>query len=198
MRTWSLVIVLLISFTLVSAQEESDMPMNGKMKPVLIIIDTQNQFMHYMDQADSKIALEMINWSIVTFRSYGFPIIRVYHTDPQNGPSTDRKEFQFVESLQINEKDPMIVKNYPNAFKKTDLDKVLKEMGANTLFLCGLSSVGCVIATYHGAKDNDYDVVLLENALMCHDHSQTQSIEKIFDSVNFTVMNMMLKYAKTE
>ena len=198
MRNLILFLTVMLTINNLYSQNESNTATEEKMKPVLIVIDTQNYFMHFMDEDDSSIAIEIINWTMATFRSYGFPVIRVYHTDPQGGPSPDSEDFKFVESLKINENDPMIIKNFPNAFKKTELDKVLKDLGANTLFLCGLSSVGCVIATYHGAKDFDYDVVLLENGMMSHDASQTKSIEKIFDSVNFNVMKMMLKYAKAD
>lgn len=165
------------------------------MKPVLIVIDTQNEFMQYIDPADLRIGLDMINWAIATFRSMDFPIIRVYHTNPHTGPVKDSEGFQFHEKLSVRDTDPMVVKNFPNSFKKTELDKLLKDMGANTLFLCGLSAVGCVISTYHGAKELDYDCVLLRDALLSHDAGHTHDIERIFDSVSLDVTQMMLKYA---
>jgi len=164
------------------------------MKPVLIVIDTQNEYMKYMDDKDKKIGLQMINWAMGIFRANGFPVVLVYHTDLQWGPSTDSEEFQFDSSLAIADTDPVVIKNYPNAFKKTELEKVIKDLGGNTLFLCGLSAVGCVIATYHGAIDNEFDVMLIEDALLSHDSGLTDDIENIFDSVNLNVLNMILKY----
>lgn len=164
------------------------------MKPVLVVIDTQNEYMPYMDEDDKKLGLEFVNWAIGIFRSNGFPIIRVYHTDMQGGPAVESEEFKFDSSVAIQEDDPMIIKNYANAFKKTELDKVIKDLGGNTLFLCGLSSVGCVIATYHGAMDHDYDVMLIEDALLSHSAEFTDNIEKMFNSVNISVLNTIIKY----
>ncbi len=42
-----------------------------------------------------------------------------------------------------------------SAFKHTGLNKILRERKCNILFLCGLSAVGCVLATYFGGKDLD-------------------------------------------
>jgi nicotinamidase-related amidase len=85
------------------------------------------------------------------FREHGLPVIRVYHTDLKWGPAPDSDGFQFLPSIMAQDEDPKIVKNYPNAFKKTELETLLREKGCNTVFLCGLSSTGCVLATYHGA-----------------------------------------------
>ena len=43
---------------------------------------------------------------------------------------------------------------------------MLKEKGSNTLFLCGLSAVGCVLATKTGAQNNDYKAFIVKDAIM--------------------------------
>ena len=122
-----------------------------KMKPALLVIDIQNQYLEYTDDDDREIPMYMINAAIALFREHGLPVIRVYHTNPEYGPEPGSEEFAFPESVVIEESDPKIVKNFPSAFTKTDLDKLLKEKECNTLYLCGLSAVGCVFATYHSA-----------------------------------------------
>jgi nicotinamidase-related amidase len=164
-----------------------------KTKPALLVIDIQNEYLPRMDEKDKKLGMEMINYYIDLFRANGFPVIRVYHTDPQMGPKPDSEAFEFPASVAVKADDPKIVKNYGNAFKKTGLDKLLKEKGSNTLFLCGLSAVGCVLATYHGAMDNDYDVFMLKDGLISHDAALTKSVQEICTTIDYWPLKMLLE-----
>lgn len=166
------------------------------MRPALLVIDIQNAYLPMMAEADKGLGMEMINAAIRLFRLHGFPVIRVYHVDPAFGPAQGSPEFAFPESVPIKTEDPMIVKNYPNAFKKTSLDGLLKEKGVNTVFLCGLSAVGCVLATYHGALDLDYQAFMVKDALISHNAALTKSVQDICDSVGYEVLRVMLENAQ--
>ncbi len=167
-----------------------------RMKPLLLVIDIQNEYLSMVPEREKEVALYMINAAIELFRENGFPIIRVYHTDLKYGPKPDTEAFEFPKSVMIKPEDPRIIKNYPNAFKKTDLEKMLRDKGCNTLFLCGLSAVGCVLATYHGAMDLDYDVFMLKDAIMSHNSAYTDSIEDIFSALGYDALKVMLEYAQ--
>ncbi len=171
---------------------EPQTPVDKLMKPALIVIDVQNEFLQYMSEQDVKSAPMMINGAIWLFRQHNLPVIRVYHTDLKWGPAQDSEGFKFLSTIGVKEEDPMVVKNYPNGFKKTELDKLLKERGVNTVFLCGLSSTGCVLATYHGAQDLDYKVFMVKGALIGPEAEQTDTIEDICDSVGWTALEVML------
>ena len=144
--------------------------------------------------SDKDKALEMINWALYVAREYNIPVIRIYHTDPQWGPAPGTEEFEFPATVKIKDDDPKVIKNYADGFKKTDLEKILKEKGINTLFLCGLSATGCVLATYHGAKNLEYDVFLLQDAIISHDQQLTESVEKICESVSLDTYNFMMNF----
>ncbi|KPJ61700.1 MAG: hypothetical protein AMJ46_00115 [Latescibacteria bacterium DG_63] len=146
-----------------------------------------------MADEEKEYALYMINAVISLFREHDLPVVRVYHTDPESGPAPDSEGFQFPSSVNIEDGDPKIIKNYPNAFTKTDLETILRDMECNTLFLCGLSAVGCVLATYNGAIDRDFDVFLVKNALMSHNARYTDFVEQIFDTVSYKTLTVMLR-----
>ena len=146
-----------------------------------------------MDEKDKKMGMEMINYVIALFRANGFPVIRVYHTDLQRGPKTDSEEFEFPKTVAILPDDAKVIKNYPDGFKKTDLDKILKAKGCNTLFLCGLSAVGCVLATYHGAMDLDYEVFMCKDALISHDASLTKAVQEICQTIDYSALKLLLE-----
>lgn len=68
----------------------------------------------------------------------------------------------------------MIVKDYPSAFVKTELEIILSEQGVNTLFLGGLSATPCVLAAHFGTQERDYNVSMVEGAVIgsSADHSE--------------------------
>ncbi len=164
-------------------------------KPALVIIDIQNQYLTWIPEQDKGIAMYYINAYISLFRSKGMPVIRVYHTDPEYGPSPESEEFQYPDDIKIKPDDPMVIKNYASSFKKTELDKILKENNCNTLFLCGLSAVGCVISTHFAAKDLDYKVFMLKDAIMSHNSTYTDNIETMFGAVDYEAVSFMLEQA---
>lgn len=165
----------------------------ARMKPALLVIDIQNAYLPYMDDKDKKMGMDMINYYIELFRANGFPVVRVYHTDLKTGPKPGNELFEFPKTVAILPEDGKIIKNYPSAFKKTELDKLLKAKGCNTLFLCGLSAVGCVLATYHGAMDLDYEVFMLKDALISHDAALTKAVQEICKVIDYYALKLLLE-----
>ncbi len=187
-----IVFLLVVSFFWLSAADAAKAA-PAKIKPALLVIDIQNAYLPFMDEKDKKMGMEVINYFIALFRDNSFPVIRVYHTDLKRGPKPGSEEFEFPKTVAILPDDAQIIKNYPSAFKKTELDKMLKAKGCNTLFLCGLSAVGCVLATYHGAMDLDYDVFMLKDALISHDASLTKAVQEICKTTDYYSLKLLLE-----
>lgn len=190
---FSVVLILLICWFTSHAQENQDKKI---MKPALLIIDIQNKYLTYMDERDTKNNLEMINWAISIFRQHNLPVIRIYHQDPNWGPSSESEDFQYPSTIQIKDDDVQIIKNYANSFKKTNLEKVLEEKECNTLFFCGLSAVGCVLATYQDGLNRDYNVFMIKDALISHNSDFTNVIEEISETVSLQTLQFMLEHMK--
>jgi nicotinamidase-related amidase len=163
-----------------------------QIKPVLLVIDIQNVYLASIPERDKEVGLYYINAYIELFRSYGYPIIRVYHYSKEFGPQQGTEQFEFPTSVLIKPDDPKVIKTYPDGFNKTDLDKVIRETGSNTVFLCGLSAVGCVLATWIGAQNNDYKAFLIKDAIMSHNSAYTDNVEVMFDAVGYDVIKLML------
>ncbi|MGO9638231.1 MAG: cysteine hydrolase family protein [Terracidiphilus sp.] len=163
------------------------------MKPALLVIDVQNAFLPYMAEEHRKIAPLIINMAIDLFRSHGLPVYSIYHTDPIRGPSPDSEGFAYDHAIKITSDDILIVKNFPNSFKNTPLEGLLRESGCDSIFLCGLSSTGCVLATYYGAKDLGFKTMLIKDALLGPRVEYTDCIEDFCDSVNVNVLQSILE-----
>lgn len=195
LKRFMLIVGLLMVVLPLNAADQKEKTDKHTIRPALLVIDIQNQFLPYMDEREKSLGLEMINGAIFLFRQKGFPIIAVHHTDLQWGPEVGSEGYQFPESIQISEDDPVILKHYPNAFKKTALDSLLQSMDVNTLYLTGLSSVACVLATYFGAADLDYNAFMIRDAIMSHDAELTDFVEKAFDIVTWEGLKLELESA---
>lgn len=186
---------LIILFVVISGNSFSQEQKEQKIqiKPALLVIDIQNAYLSGMAQREKEAAMLNINYYIQLFRSHGYPIIRVYHYSEQFGPEQGTDQFEFPSSILIKLDDPKVIKTYPDGFNKTDLNKVLKEKECNTVFLCGLSAVGCVLATWIGAQNNDYKAFLIKDAIMSHNEDYTNNIEAMFDAVGPDVISLILE-----
>jgi nicotinamidase-related amidase len=190
---------LILALFFVSASASPVGPETAKterMKPALLVIDIQNEFLPSMSEQDKKTAFNYINGAIRRFHDKGFPVIRIYQSDPAAGPKPGNEAFEFPQSVPVKPDDPMIIKTYSNAFNKTGLEKLLKEKGCNVLFLCGLSADACVLATYQGAQDLDYDAFLIREALISPDSATTRFVAGMCETVSYGALKVMIKYAQ--
>jgi len=144
-------------------------------------------------EREKEVAMYYINGLIELFRSNGYPIIRIYHLDKESGPKPDSEQFEYPTSVLIKDEDAKVIKTYGNGFNKTDLDKIIKEHGSNTLFLCGLSAVGCVLATWIGSQDHDYKAFMVKNAIMSHDSDYTKNVEDMFDAISYDAVKLIVE-----
>jgi nicotinamidase-related amidase len=172
------------------AQDKTEKP-KEPMKPALLVIDIQKAFMPMMS-ADKEMAMEYINALIELFRKQGYPVIRVYHTSEEYGVTPGTEGFEYPETVKILPTDPKVLKTYGDGFNKTDLDKVIKATGSNTLFLCGLSATGCVLATWIGAQNHDYKAFMVKGAIISPSTEYTKNVEQMFDAVSYEVVQLLL------
>lgn len=181
--------VILLSLA-VPAADDAPAPPRGK--PALLVIDVQNAYLPMMPEAHRTTGMMMVNYAIDVFRAHGCPVIRVYHTSRQGDPAPGTEPFEFPATVKVLPDDPKIVKNYPSAFKQTELEKILRDRGCDTVFLCGLSAVGCVLHTWFDAQAHDFRAFMIKDALISHRPDLTRSVEEITDAVGLDAVEYML------
>ncbi len=189
-RTLLLSFLILASALCAAAQTQ---PAPARTKPALLVIDIQNAFLPLMDEKNVKESVPTINYVIRLFRDNGFPVIRVQHTTPGYGPEIGTEAFEMSKDINVRPDDPQVIKNFPNSFKKTGLNALLKEKGVNTVFLCGLSSTGCVLATFLGAEDLDYGAFMVRGALIGPAAEATGFVEKYFQTIDYWALKLLLE-----
>jgi nicotinamidase-related amidase len=161
-------------------------------KPALLIIDVQNRYLTFIPQGDKELAFFFINLLIDLFRKHEFPIIRIYHTNIEKGPRPNSEEFEYPEAIKIKSEDTQLIKTYSDSFNKTKLDDILKEKECNTVFLCGLSAIGCVLASKTGAQNHDYKAFIVKDAIMSHDSDYTKNVQVMFDAISYDAIELIL------
>ena len=164
------------------------------MKPVLLVIDVQNfvldLFPGYSDSV--KEHSKTMNDAIALFRRKGLPLVVVYHEDKEQGPRPGTRAFAFHESIDVRDSDPKVVKNYPNAFNKTPLTDMLKDLGCDTVFIVGLSAVGCAMATYHGAIDLDLEPYFVQGGVAADTEEHVRMAEEICRTISLADLEKRL------
>ena len=189
-------IIMTIVLMIVSGKsftQDQKEQIKAQIKPALLIIDIQNVYLSMIPEREKEVAMTYINGLIELFRSNGYPIIRIYSLDKESGPKPGSEQFEYPTSVLIKDEDAKVIKTYGDGFNKTDLDKIIKEKGSNTLFLCGLSAVGCVLATWIGAQDHDYKAFIVKDAIMSHNSDYTNNVEDMFDAVSYDVVKLILE-----
>ncbi len=76
----------------------------------------------------------------------------------------DSPETQIVASLAPLATEPVVVKHRVGAFAGTDLVPILRARSSATLVLLGIATSGAVLSTLRHAADEDYRVVVVEDA----------------------------------
>ena len=168
------------------------------MKLALMVIDMQKEF--YVGQTKEQMdrATEYINGVIPMFEEKGLPIIWVQDVDEGDGvvPGTDG--FEFIDALTPKPDAIRIHKTYGNSFNKTDVDKILKENGVDTVVMTGFCAEFCVLSTYRGAKDLDYFPVILKNGIASTQEDRKQFVEDISDTITYGVLEKLLREVPDE
>ncbi len=182
--------ILVMSTGMIAADEDESSAPKGK--PALVVMDIQNAYLPMMDDEGKERALIYVNYAITKFRERGLPIIVVYHTDPARGPEPGTEAFEFPEEIKITDDDIKVVKNFPSAFVKTELEEILRREGCDTVFLVGLSAVGCVLRTYFDAERLEFRTFMVEGALLSHDTDLTHSVEEITGAVRIGNLEYMI------
>jgi len=73
------------------------------------------------------------------------------------------------DSVAHFEGEPIVYKNYPNAFRETKLFGKLKEWEIERVVICGMMTHMCVDATVRAAADLGFQVVVAEDACATRD-----------------------------
>jgi len=154
------------------------------MKPALLIIDMQNDFVLPGSPArvDGAFAtVRRVGELLNHFRSKGLPvfhIVREYRADGSDIEISRRDAFmkgtkyavpgtdgvKIIEDLTPMDGEYKIVKQRFSAFLGTELDLVLRSLGIGRLVICGTQYPNCIRATAYDGLSYGYDTLVITDA----------------------------------
>lgn len=135
----------------------------------LIVIDLQNEYLPTgkLPLTGIEAAAHNAALAIADARSKGIPVFHIRH-EFANGeapvfvPGTDGVEIQDMVTPAAGE--AVIVKNFINSFRETDLRAQLEAKGVEEVIIVGAMSHMCVDACVRAAADMGYPVTVLHDA----------------------------------
>ncbi len=71
-------------------------------------------------------------------------------------------------SLTVKDSDIILPKRRFSAFFKTDLDQTLRTLNVNKVYVCGITSIFCVLATAFDSICHDFYTVIIDDATTAH------------------------------
>lgn len=144
------------------------------MNDCLILVDLQNDYFPggNMVLVDTEKAAANARLLLKKFRSVNLPIIHIQHFSTRSGanfflPDTDGVKIN--EWVAPQEGEIVVVKNYPNSFRGTELLEILRKVKMSGLVICGAMSHMCIDATTRAAFDLGFNCAVAEDACATKD-----------------------------
>ena len=133
---------------------------------VLIVIDAQ---MEYSDEGALALdglqpALDNITALLLKGRKDGAEIVHIAHEGSEGRAFDPAKGGRIIEQVAPLEGEAVIGKGLPNAFRHTELQNHLAEIGRPHLIICGFMTHMCVSSTARAALDLGYETTVVSDA----------------------------------
>ena len=132
----------------------------------LIMIDCQNTYREGVMQLEGvEAALQNARSLLQRAREANIPIFHIQHDAGVGSPyDLTADNGQIADVVAPEDKEPVIVKRFPDSFSATDLHGQLETTQSKNLILAGFMSHMCVSSTARGGFDRGYAVSIVENS----------------------------------
>jgi nicotinamidase-related amidase len=135
-------------------------------KSALILIDCQTTYREGVMQLEGvEPALVQCQNLLARYRDAGRPVIHIQHDAGAGSPyDVNDRIGAIADIVKPRDGEPVVVKNYPSSFEKTNLDDLLKGYGVEDVALVGFMTHVCVNSTARAAFNHGYRATVVGNA----------------------------------
>jgi nicotinamidase-related amidase len=135
----------------------------------LVIVDIQNDYFPggRCELVGPEAAAANAGRLLEAQRAAGLPVFHVQHVwegDDAEFFSPGTPGVEIHESVRPKPGEPVVRKAHPNSFRETDLERRLREAGAEELLVVGMMTSMCVDATVRAAVDLGFDCTVAHDA----------------------------------
>ena len=134
----------------------------------LLVVDLQIAVLDGAHERDAVLA--RVAELVERARSEGVPVVWVQHSDDHIVLGS--AGWKIVSELAPGEDEPIIHKEYGDAFEDTTLATELEGLGVGRLVVAGAETDACVRSTLHGALVRGYDTTLVSDAHTTADQTE--------------------------
>ena len=142
--------------------------LSNRPNTALLVIDVQKGVVADAHERDEVIG--NISTLVDRARAEEVPVIWVQHSDDDLPKGSEN--WEYVDELRQADEEPVVHKQYGDAFEDTDLESHLAALGVGRLVVAGAQTDACIRSTLHGAFTCGYDAVLVADAHTTEDLSQ--------------------------
>jgi len=154
------------------------------MKPVLLLVDLQNDFLRVGDLEPHPGSVVAAAADLLKVcRASAVPVVHVWSTVNKSGDNRmphrkkdddwmcleDSAGHACPDSLRPHKKEPVIHKTFFSAFSTRQLDLVLHDLRVDALMIAGVHLHACVRATALDAYARGYSVIVVEDSIASND-----------------------------
>ena len=173
------------------------------MSKALIVIDIQNDYFENgaMELKNPFPASENALKLLEKFRADNLPLVHIQHISA--GPDAtfflpETEGVKIHKNVQPKDGEKVIQKNYPNAFRDTDLLEHLKSKGIKELVFCGMMTHMCIDASVRAAKDLGFECTVIGDACATRDLEIDGKSVKAADVQNAYLAGLTFFYADVQ
>ena len=134
--------------------------LENRPRTALLVIDVQNGVVDGAHERDAVVT--NVGTLVEKARREQVPIVWVQHSDEQLVRGSDA--WRIVPELAVGNAEPLVEKQYGDAFEDTTLETVLSGLGVGRLVIAGAQTDACIRSTLHGAFVRGYDATLVSDA----------------------------------
>ncbi len=133
---------------------------------ILLVVDMQaGLFLPETPRHDAAGVISRINQLAAQMRARGNPVIFIQHDgNPGEVLAVGSAGWQLHPSLQCQPEDRIVRKSASDAFYRTGLKQLLRELGAERLLICGCATDFCVDTTIRAAVSHGFPVIAVADA----------------------------------
>jgi len=139
------------------------------MSKTLVLIDLQKDYFPggRMELVGADAAVAQAAGLLEAFRKRSLPVIHIQHSAKRAGatfflPGTEGADIH--PAVRPGAAERVVVKHFPNAFRETDLQAALRELGTSQVVFAGMMTHMCVDTTVRAAADLGFQSSLAHDA----------------------------------